>query len=224
MTIYHFHARIIGRGAGRSVVAAAAWQNACRLRDERLGQFSDFGGRRKVTWCGLVLPVDAPVAYLDRETLWNAVEAAEVRKDAQLARQFDVAIPDEFDLADAVATLRRFAEQVLVQEGFATDLTLIESGEAATGKRHHGYVLTPTRPLIDGRFGRKLREWNTRKRLVEVRAAWANLLNEKLAERGIDTRVDHRSNKDRGIQVEPGEHVGIVATQIVRRRKRHLPA
>lgn len=224
MTIYHFHARIIGRSAGRSVVAAAAWQNACRLRDERLAQFSDFDGYRKVAWSGLVLPVDAPAAYLDRETLWNAVEAAEARKDAQLARQFDLAIPDEFDLADSVATVRRFAEQVLVEDGFAADLTLIESGVSATGKRHHGYILTPTRPLIDGQFGRKLREWNTRKRLVDVRAAWADLLNEKLAERGIDTRVDHRSNKDRGIQIEPGEHVGIVATQIARRHKRHPPA
>lgn len=217
MAIYHFHAGIISRGAGRSVVAAAAWQNGCRLRDERLGRFSDFEGQRATVYTALMLPTGAPAQWEDRERLWNAVEAAEIRKDAQLARQFDVAMPDELDLSTSIAVLRRFAGEVLCSAGLVADLTLIETGDAHSGKHLHGYVLTPTRPLVDGTLGQKRREWNTRKKLVEVRAAWATILNEKLAALGFNARVDHRSNDERGIQTEPVPHVGKVRKRIAAR-------
>ena len=45
----------------------------------------------------IVLPADAPPWMADRERLWNAVEAAETRKDAQLAREIQLAIPRELD-------------------------------------------------------------------------------------------------------------------------------
>lgn len=217
MAIYHFHARIIGRSAGRSVVAAAAWQNACRLRDERLGLVSDFTGHRRIGHSAIVLPADAPHELEDREYLWNAIEVAEIRGDAQLARQFDIALPDEFDLPSCIATLHQFGAEVLCRAGFPADLTLVEVDETDAGKRYHGYVLTPTRPLEGSTFTRKPREWNTRKKLVDVRAAWASMVNERLAALGFHTRIDHRSNKDRGIKAEPAVHVGVIKKRIAAR-------
>jgi MobA/MobL family len=42
MAIYHFSAKVIGRAAGRSAVAAAAYRSGSRLRDERLDRDHDF--------------------------------------------------------------------------------------------------------------------------------------------------------------------------------------
>jgi hypothetical protein len=42
MAIYHFSAKVIGRGTGRSAVAAAAYRSASHLHDERLGRHHDF--------------------------------------------------------------------------------------------------------------------------------------------------------------------------------------
>ena len=40
----------------------------------------------------IMLPPHAPMAYADRQTLWNAVEEVERRHDAQLAYSFDIAL------------------------------------------------------------------------------------------------------------------------------------
>lgn len=74
-----------------------------------------------------------------------------------------------------------------------------------------------TRPLKNGRFQNKEPEWNTRKKLFEMRALWADILNQMLEEGGHAERVDHRSNKAQGIAAEPGDHVGVIATQMARR-------
>ena len=219
MAIFHFHVNIISRGAGRSIVAAAAWQNSCRLYDERYGRFSNFVNKRAVAWSALILPSGGPAQWEDRECFWNALAAAEIRKDAQLARQFDVALPDELDLPASIAVLRRFASEIFCVAGFAADLTLIEMGDTPRGKRHHGYVLIPTRPIVDGMFGRKPREWNSRVKLLEIRAAWAMMLNDKFAALGYDVRVDHRSNEERGIDAPPVKHIGMARKRIAARAR-----
>ena len=95
MAIYHFSVQVIGRAAGRSAVAAAAYRSASRLRDDRLGRDQDFSAKRGVVHSEVMLPEDAPEQWRDRERLWNDVEAFEVRKDAQLAREMEFAIPRE---------------------------------------------------------------------------------------------------------------------------------
>jgi len=40
-----------------------------------------------------MLPENAPQEYQDRSTLWNSVEKSEKRKDAQTARDIDIALP-----------------------------------------------------------------------------------------------------------------------------------
>ncbi len=216
MAIYHLHARIVSRNKGRSVVAAAAWQAGCRLRDERTGLMSDFEGARTIAFSEIILPEGAPDRICDRGVMWNKVEARETRRDAQLARQYDVALPDEFNLDQSVAALLSFA-RVIAREGFPVDVSLTARPDEAGRIRHHGYLLFPTRPLAGETFGAKAREWNRRGKLTAVRAAWADVLNNGLDALGVESRVDHRSNKDRGLPVDPGAHVGIVPRLIAER-------
>ncbi len=84
MAIYHLHVKVIGRRAGSSAVASAAYRSASRLRDDRLDRVQDFSAKRGVFHSEVMLPENAPEQWSDRERLWNDVEAFEVGKDAQL--------------------------------------------------------------------------------------------------------------------------------------------
>ena len=95
MAIYHLHVKVIGRSSGASAVASAAYRSASRLRDDRIERSHDFTAKRGVVHSEVLLPEGAPEALSDRERLWNAVEAFEVRRDAQLAREVEFALPRE---------------------------------------------------------------------------------------------------------------------------------
>ena len=72
------------------------------LHDERLGRAHDFTDKPGVVHSEILLPDGAPARWLDRATLWNEVEAGEKRKDAQLAREIEFALPRELSQAEAI--------------------------------------------------------------------------------------------------------------------------
>ena len=111
MAIYHFSAKVISRAAGSSALAAAAYRSAGRLHDARLGRTHDFTNKAGVVHSEVMLPDGADEAWRDRETLWNDVEAAELRKDAQLAREIEFAIPRELDQAEGIRLARDFVQR-----------------------------------------------------------------------------------------------------------------
>ena len=53
--------------------------------------------------------------------------------------------------------------------------------------------------------------------LRDIRQAWENHANRHLAQAGHDIRIDHRSHAERGVEIEPTDHVGVYATQMRRR-------
>ena len=108
MAIYHFSAKVIGRSSGRSAVAAAAYRSASALLDEREARTHDFSHKADVVHSEILLPDGAPERWADRGVLWNAVEAAEKRKDAQLAREVEFALPRELSREEGVALARDF--------------------------------------------------------------------------------------------------------------------
>jgi hypothetical protein len=110
MAIYHFSVQVIGRAAGRSAVAAAAYRSASRLRDDRLGRDQDFSAKRDVVHSEVMLPEHAPEEWRDRERLWNDVEAFEKRKDAQLCREVEFALPREMTQAQGIELARDFVQ------------------------------------------------------------------------------------------------------------------
>jgi len=124
MAIYHLHVKVIGRKAGSSAVASAAYRSGSRLRDERLDRSHDFSAKRGVVHSEVLLPENAPEAWSDRERLWNDVEAFEVRKDAQLAREVEFAIPREMSEAQGIELARDFARGEFVDRGMIADLNV----------------------------------------------------------------------------------------------------
>ncbi len=60
MAIYHFSAKVIGRSAGRSAVASAAYRAAERLHDERLDRDHGYSAKAGVVHSEILLPEGAP--------------------------------------------------------------------------------------------------------------------------------------------------------------------
>jgi Ti-type conjugative transfer relaxase TraA len=217
MAIYHFSAKVIGRASGSSALAAAAYRSASRLEDERLGRAHDFTHKAGVIHSEVLLPEHAPPEFADRERLWNAVEAGEVRKDAQLAREVEMAIPRELTPEQGIALVRDFAQGQFVHRGMIADLNVHWDIGADGQARPHAHVMLSLRSVDEEGFGAKQRDWNRTELLKEWREAWAAHVNQRLAELDIDARVDHRSFEDRGIELEPQHKIGAAGARRLER-------
>jgi Ti-type conjugative transfer relaxase TraA len=214
MPIYHLHVKVIGRKSGSSAVASAAYRSGSRLRDERLDRSHDFSAKRGVVHSEVILPENAPQAWSDRERLWNDVEAFEVRKDAQLTREVEFAIPREMTQAQGIELARDFVRGEFVDRGMIADVNVHwDVGEDGMPKPHAHVMLTMRAVNEDG-FGKKVREWNRTEMVERWRERWAELANERLAELDIDARIDHRSLEAQGIALEPQSQIGAPAKRI----------
>ncbi|PZQ54814.1 MAG: Ti-type conjugative transfer relaxase TraA [Novosphingobium pentaromativorans] len=214
MAIYHLHVKVIGRKAGSSAVASAAYRSASRMRDERIDRVQDFSAKRGVVHSEVLLPENAPEQWSDRERLWNDVEAFEVRKDAQLAREVEFAIPREMTQAQGIELARDFAQAEFVDQGMIADLNVHwDIGEDGMPKPH-AHVMLTMRSVDENGFGPKVRDWNATQMVERWRERWAEHVNERLAELDIDTRIDHRSLEAQGIGLEPQTQIGAPAQRI----------
>ncbi|MBW4091871.1 MAG: Ti-type conjugative transfer relaxase TraA [Proteobacteria bacterium] len=208
MAIYHLSVKVISRADGRSAVAAAAYRAAEALPDDRLGRTHDFTHKAGVIHSEILLPEGAPARLLDRATLWNAVEAGEKRKDAQLVREIEISLPRELSQPEAIRLAQDFVREQFVAHGMVADLNVHLVRTASGEEQLHAHVMLTMRGVGPDGFGKKVREWNRTEVLVGWRERWAALANERLAEQGHDIRVDHRSLAAQGIGLEPQNKIG----------------
>lgn len=222
--------QVIGRSKGRSVVAAAAYRAGERLHDDRSGRTHDYRNRRGVERSEILVPDGAPVWVrgIDRETLWNKVEAGEKRKDAQTARELEFMLPREVSPDQRIALARDYMRQAFVAKGAVVDLAW-HNKVASDGLEHpHCHALITMRPLADSGFGPKARHdwvpdpagrthadgrpvmiesnpdsWNSVVYFEQCREDWEKLANQALADAGSAARIDRRSLLARGLSRLP---------------------
>jgi Ti-type conjugative transfer relaxase TraA len=195
-------------------VASAAYRSGSRLRDERLGRDQDFSAKRGVVHSEVMLPESAPEAWSDRARLWNDVEALEIRKDAQLAREIEFALPREMTQAQGIELARDFVRGEFVDRGMIADLNVHWDMAEDGMPKPHAHVMLTMRAVDENGFGQKVREWNRTGMVERWRERWAEIANERLAELDIDARIDHRSLEDQGIALEPQSQIGAPAKRI----------
>jgi Ti-type conjugative transfer relaxase TraA len=214
MAIFHLSVKVISRANGSSAMASAAYRAGERLHDDRLDRDHDFSNKSGVVHSEVMLPENAPEHLGDREKLWNAVEAAEVRKDAQLAREVEFAIPREMTQAQGIELARDFAQAEFVDRGMIADLNVHWDIGADGMAKPHVHVMLTMREVGEDGFGAKVRDWNRTELVEEWRERWADHVNERLASIDIDARVDHRSLDAQGINLEPQDKIGPAASRM----------
>lgn len=134
MAIYHCSVKVIGRNSGRSSVAAAAYRSGEKLLNEYDGVEHDFTRKNWVKYTNIILPDNAPKEYANRSTLWNAVEKSERAKDAQLCREFELALPIEMTKEQQIQIVEKFAADKLIAQGMVVDIAI--HNPPVTNDRH----------------------------------------------------------------------------------------
>ncbi|CAH0357135.1 ATP-dependent RecD-like DNA helicase [Sphingobium sp. CECT 9361] len=213
MAIYHFSAKVVSRANGSSAVASAAYRSASELHDDRLNRDHDFSNKAGVIHSEVMLPEGAPERLNDRTTLWNEVEAGEKRKDAQLAREVEFSIPREMNEKQGVALAQDFVKKQFVDRGMVADLNVHWDRAKDGSPKPHAHVMLAMRGVGPEGFGKKNRDWNSTELLKDWREAWSAHVNERMAELGLEARIDHRSYADQGVELEPQHKIGPAASR-----------
>jgi len=205
MAIYHLSVKLITRTTGRSATAAAAYRAGEKICDNRTGQTFDYSRKKEVTYRRIFTPPNSPQWAKDREQLWNAVEQSEARKDAQVAREIEVALPIELSPSQHIILLERFVHTQLTSKGMIADVVIHDKKG-----NPHAHILLTTREIniTNDCFGKKSRDWNSKEQLQEWREQWAKHCNRRLSIASSKSRIDHRSLQDQGVDQIPTVHVG----------------
>ena len=112
--------------------------------------------------------------------LWNAVEHSEKRKDSQVAREVEVALPTELTLDQQRELVRSFARSQFVDAGMVADIAI----HHAKGENPHAHILLTMRDIGPDGFGQKNRSWNDKALLQNWREAWEVQTNQALRGQG----------------------------------------
>lgn len=219
MAIYHLHVKNLSRKTHASIVAAAAYRAGATLPNEAEERQSVFGGRRDVVYTEIRLPAGSPEWMGDRASLWNAVDKAEIRKDARLAKEIEVALPRELSPRMWALAVRALS-QIYVLRGHVVDAAIHCDGG---NENPHAHLLLTTRVVSSGGFGGKMREADGLEFVTTARAVWAEVINAVLAKAGISVSVDPRSHADRGLDQKPTQHRGTDRAERMARRERTDP-
>lgn len=149
MAMFHMSIKIVSRATGRSAVAAAAYRSCSKIENERDGLVHDYTRKRGLVAEGVVLPEGAPERFADRSTLWNEVEAVERSGNAQLAREFEVALPHDLSAWQRVELTLALCHK-LADEGMVCDWAIHD----ADGDNHniHAHILCPMRSCDESGF------------------------------------------------------------------------
>lgn len=236
----HFDIEIVSRGKGRSVIAAAAYQSGETLFSQYTGTWESGDHEERIVHKEILLPPNAPREYADRQTLWNAVDAAEDSPNAQTARRFIIALPNELTLEQNIELIRQYCQTTFVDKGMIADIAVhFDHKDPPNPHAHilltmramdeHGkwlaksksvYALDEKANRIIGKNGKPKRikvdtvDWNNRDNCERWRHEWEVQQNMALEATGRPERIDMRSYERQGIEIVPQAHLGPAASAL----------
>ena len=198
----------------------------------------DYTRKRGVVHTEILLPPHAPPSFSDRATLWNSVELYEKAGNAQLAREIDAALPIELSREEQIRLVREYCSSQFVSRGMCVDFAIHDTDSG----NPHCHIMLTMRPLDErGAWAAKSKRNMT---LTKTASAYAyqaaDTRHTKLTSQAGTTRatrscgarhgrifqtptlnapeawsrIDHRSNAERGIDELPTVHMGVAACQM----------
>lgn len=227
LAIYHFSVKAISRKAGRSAVAAAAYRAGEKLIDSRYGKIQDYTKKFGVEFNHIYTPKNTNDNLRQRNELWNTVEKVENRKDALLAREFEIAFASELNQQQRENLLNELCNRIVEKYNVVVDAVIHapHTNNGSDERNYHAHIMFTTRSidLETGLFStKKYRDFSRDQGTQTVqqwRADFADLTNKHLAEAGCNIKVDHRSYVTQENDLQATEHEGPDATALRRKHK-----
>lgn len=226
MAIYHCSISVYSRGKGETATGAACYRAGLAMTDERTGIEHNYTKRKGVEHFEIVVPTGSPEWAKNPSQLWNQVEKSEKRKDASLARDFEISLPHELNPEQREKLAVEITEKLVSKFGFAAMYAIHSPDGKEDNRNHHVHILTSDRKLETTGFTGKVKELNMftggKESTLWVREMVANTINEHLRGAGIQETVSHKSlidqqadAADRGdlkqailLNREPTQHIG----------------
>jgi hypothetical protein len=241
MAIFHLKYQTISRGKKRSATAAASYRSASRIADTRQrrrnrrpplrehtdddaggddggprkGKIHDYRAKMGVLKAFVKLPADVLESLIDRAILWNGAEDSEVRCNAVVAREMDVALPHELSQDEQWGCAEDMADWLIYRYRVGVDIAYHQPAqkEGHDQRNFHAHIMFTSRALTAEGFGKKTRELDSFKtrdtELRAIRQAWQDIVNARLAKAGLEVRIDCRTLEEQGIDRIPQIHVGV---------------
>ena len=235
--------KIISRGKGQACMASCAYYSG----EKKYSKYEccwkyPHSSSSRVKFVEVMLPPNAPRAYADPQTLWNAVDAAETSVNAQTARSMLFALPRELTYAQNLALVRDYCQKEFVDKGMVCNFFYHDKGD---GNPHVHIMLTLRAMDENGKWlpksknvyaldesGNRIRtpnggwkrikvntvDWNEQKYGEIWRQDWAAAQNAALEAAGRMERIDMRSLERQGIENRlPQKHLGPTASALERK-------
>ena len=233
----HFQVSLVKRSAKKSAVAGAAYQSGTDIYSDYEQKWKKYHTKPGIIHTEILLPKNAPEAYQDRGTLWNAVEKTETQWNAQLARRIIMALPIEVPADQYPEMVREYCQKYFVNEGMCCDFAIHDEGKKP--RNPHVHILLTLRSIdeqgrwmpkcrkvyeLDGNGNRvqlpsgewvshreNVNNWNDPKNCEIWRHGWEEIQNKYLERNKRPERVDMRSYKRQEKQQIPTVHMGRAA-------------
>ena len=241
---FHFNISMISRGKSKSAVASAAYISCEKIKNEWDGVTHDYHNKKGLLHSEIFLLENIPKEFQNRSFLWNSVELNEKASNAQLARNFIIALPKELSFEENKKLITEFIQENFVSEGMIADLAIHD--ESNEGNNNiHAHIMTTLRPINEkGQWQAKskkeyilddegnkilnkngkpktrkveLTDWNNKGNAEKWRESFAEICNIYLERNNLEKRVDHRSFERQGIQEIPTIHLGASASALERK-------
>ncbi|AGU73081.1 MobQ family relaxase [Streptococcus constellatus subsp. pharyngis] len=241
---FHFSISMISRGKSKSAVASAAYISCEKLTNEWDGVIHDYHNKKGLLHSEIFLSENVPKKFQDRSFLWNSVELNEKASNAQLARNFIIALPKELSFEENKNLITDFIQENFVSKGMIADLAIHD--ESSEGNNNvHAHIMTTLRPINEkglwqpkskkeyvlDETGEKIKlksgnyktrkveltDWNDKGNAEKWRESFASLCNRYLEKNNLEKRVDHRSFERQGKEEIPTIHLGASASALERK-------
>lgn len=241
---FHFSVSMVSRGKSKSAVASAAYISCEKLTNEWDGVTHDYHNKKGLLHSEIFLPENVPITLKDRTTLWNSVELNEKANNAQLARNFIIALPKELSFEENKKLITEFIQKNFVSKGMIADLAIHDENNEGN-KNIHAHIMTTLRPINEkgqwqpkskkeyvlDKNGEKIKlksgnyktrkveltDWNDKGNAEKWRESFASLCNRYLEKNNLEKRVDYRSFERQGIEEIPTIHLGASASALERK-------
>lgn len=232
-------------GKPKSAIEASSYISRSVLESERTGEKHYPKPHEDLVFQTIMLPVNAPEEYQDRQTLWNAVEQNEKHCRAQLARSMRASLPNDWTYEVAEEFVQDYIKRNFVDEGMCADVAIHDSVNQFGQRNLHFHLLLTMTPIMeDGSWGKRqekrhkldkngewkkkangkwdyenvqLTDWNDKGKAKQWRKDLAESINVTNEKLTIDTKWEYRSNKELGMDEIPTIHLGQVATVLERK-------
>lgn len=196
--IFRLQTELLQRSKGHSVARRVNYITGERLFDvEKQMMFQD--ERDDIQWKDIMLPEIAPSTFNELQTLCDAMEQAEKRRDARIARQYILCLPRELPPSAHKRMIKQFIQDNFTSRNLCA-IAAIHNGlnpDDILKSNPHAHIIVSTRSVGKEGFSKKKdRDLDSKPHLRGLMNKWRDMQNQECEKYNLPDRLSPRFKED----------------------------